>query len=260
LGIEPGTVTRIDINCDMGEGAGNDAAMLPWITSANIACGVHAGGPALMRLLVRACKERGVAVGAHPGLHDMEGFGRREIAVRPDEAYDLVVYQTGALLAFATAAGVRLAHVKPHGALYNVAARDRGLADAIAGAVRDVDNQLVLFGLAGSELITAGERAGIVTAAEAFADRNYMSNGSLVSRDRPDAFVHDPAIAADRVLRMLAEGRVAAVDGRDVPLEPSTICIHGDGPNAVEMAREVRSRLDASGIIVSSLARHGDRG
>ena len=244
----------------MGEGAGNDMALLPSITSANIACGFHAGEPALMRQLVHACKERGVAVGAHPGLRDADGFGRREMPVSPEEAYDLVVHQTGTLRAFALAAGVRLAHVKPHGALYNMAARERGLADAIASAVRDVDKALVLFGLAGSELVAAGERAGLVTAAEAFADRNYMSDGSLVARDRPDAFVHDSAIAADRVMRMLSKGRVAAVDGGDVLLHPNTICIHGDSPNAPEMAKALRARLHDAGIEVTAAAVHGDRG
>jgi 5-oxoprolinase (ATP-hydrolysing) subunit A len=247
---------RIDINCDMGEGAGNDLAMLPWITSANIACGFHAGAPALMRQLVQACQD-GIAIGAHPGLRDADGFGRRESVLHPDEAYDLVVYQTGALLAFTLAAGVRLTHVKPHGALYNMAARDRALADAIACAVRDVDDALVLFGLAGSELISAGERAGIITAAEAFADRNYMSDGSLVPRDRPDAFVHDPATALARVSRMVSDGRVTTVDGSDVQVQPTTICIHGDGPNAPEMARALRTGLEFAGIAVTAAAAHG---
>ena len=253
-------MTRIDINCDMGEGTGRDVAVLPWITSANIACGFHAGGPSMMRQLVHACKEHDVAIGAHPGLRDADGFGRRETSVHPDEAYDIVVYQIGALVAFARAAGVRLAHVKPHGALYNMAARDRALADAIATAVRDVDDALVLFGLAGSELIAAGQRAAITTGAEAFADRNYMPDGSLVPRGRPDAFVHDPAAATARVIRMVSDGVVTAVDGSDVLLKPDTICIHGDGPNAPEMARALRAGLEAAGIAVTAAAAHGIRG
>lgn len=236
---------RIDINCDLGEGAGNDEMLLPWITSANIACGFHAGSPAVMRSLVHACKGRGVAIGVHPGLRDAEGYGRREMQITPEDAYDVVVYQIGALLAFALAAGTRLAHVKPHGALYNMAARDRALADAIAEAVRAVDRSLVLFGLAGSELIAAGQRIGIATAAEVFADRNYMADGSLVPRDRADAFVHDPAVAAERVLRMVRDGRVTAVGGTEVPVKPDTVCIHGDAPNAVAMARALHSALSA---------------
>jgi 5-oxoprolinase (ATP-hydrolysing) subunit A len=174
--------------------------------------------------------------------------------VRPDDAYDMVVYQTGALLAFALAANVRLAHVKPHGALYNMAARDRALADAIATAVRDVDDALVLFGLAGSELIRAGRRAGIHTAAEAFADRSYMPDGSLVPRGRPEAFVHDPVAATARAIRMVRDGVVTAMDGSDVLLQPDTICLHGDGPSALELARALRAGLEAAGIAVTAVA------
>ncbi len=251
---------RIDINCDMGEGAGADEAVLPWITSANIACGFHAGEPAVMRRLVRLCGERGVAIGAHPGLRDSEGFGRRETGIAPEEAYDIVVYQTGALLGFAQAAGARLAHVKPHGALYNMAARDAALADAIATAVRDVDSALVLFGLAGSELSAAGQRAGIATAAEAFADRNYMPDGSLVSRQRTDAFVHDAAAATERVIRMVTAGHLTAVDGSVVTLRADTVCIHGDGPNAAAMARSLREGLERAGITVTAFAAPATRG
>jgi UPF0271 protein len=249
---------RIDLNCDMGESfgvyrLGHDDELLACVSSANIACGFHAGDPAVMQRTVRAAAERGVAIGAHPGFHDVEGFGRRALAITPEDAYGLVVYQTGALLGFALAADTRLAHVKPHGALYNLAARDASLADAIARAVRDVDRSLVLFGLAGSELITAGQRAGIGTAAEAFADRNYASDGSLLPRSRPDALVHNPAAAAARVVRMVREGQVTSADGADVALRPQTICIHGDGPNAPALARAVREALEREGIRVHAV-------
>ena len=249
---------RIDLNCDMGESfgvyrLGEDDQLLASVTSANIACGFHAGDAAVMRRTVRAALERGVALGAHPGFRDLEGFGRRALAVTPEEAYDLVVYQVGALLGFALAAGGRLAHVKPHGALYNQAARDASLAGAIASAVRDVDRSLVLFGLAGSELVAAGARAGIATAAEAFADRNYTSDGALVARARPDALVRDPATAAARAVRMVREARVTSVDGADVALRPDTICIHGDAPGAPALARAVRTALEQAGIRVRAV-------
>ncbi len=251
---------RIDLNCDMGEsfGAwelGADEAVLPYITSANIACGFHAGDPSVMRRTVRAALGHGVAIGAHPGLPDLVGFGRRALDITPEEAYDLVVYQVGALLGFAQAAGARLAHVKPHGALYNMAAGDVALSEAIAAAVRDVDRSLVLFGLSGSQLVAAGERAGLPTAAEAFADRNYTAEGALVSRKRPDALVGDPREALARVIRMVREGRVRAVDGSDLPLRADTVCIHGDGPHAAELARTLRQGLEAAGIRVSAVAR-----
>lgn len=245
---------RVDINCDLGEAAGNDEAILPWITSANIACGFHAGEPRIMRELVRACADHGVAIGAHPGIRDAEGFGRREVRITPEEAYDIVVYQTGALMAFALAAGLTLVHVKPHGALYNMAARDAALADAVAVAVGAVDRSLVLFGLAGSELVAAGKRAGIVTAAEAFADRTYMADGSLVRRQRAGAFVHDPVAATERAVRMVREGRIASINGGDVVLQPDTICIHGDGPDAADMAQALRAGFERAGIEVTATA------
>lgn len=253
-------MTAIDINCDLGEGAGNDEALLPWITSANIACGFHAGSPAAMRQLVTVCCDRGVAIGAHPGLRDAEGFGRRELPITPEDAYDIVVYQTGALLSFALAAGASLAHVKPHGALYNMAARDAALAEAIAQAVRDIDRSLVLFGLANSELIAAGERLGIATAAEAFVDRAYLADGALVPRDRADAFVHDSATATERVIGMVRDGRVSAVDGSVLHVRPRTVCIHSDTPNAPVLAHALRTGLERAGIVVSVIAAHGPHG
>ncbi|MBX6364774.1 MAG: LamB/YcsF family protein [Gemmatimonadetes bacterium] len=251
---------RIDLNCDMGEsfGAyriGADDAVLPHITSANIACGFHGGDPGVMRRTVAAALRHGVAVGAHPGLPDLVGFGRRAMEITPEEAYDLVVYQVGALLGFAAAAGARLQHVKPHGALYNMAAADAALADAVAAAVRDVDRGLILFGLAGSELVAAGERAGVRTAAEAFADRAYTRDGALVSRRLAGALITDPDDAVRRALRMVLEGRVRAIDGADVPLHADTICIHGDGAHAAEFARRLRAALEDAGVEVAAVGR-----
>jgi 5-oxoprolinase (ATP-hydrolysing) subunit A len=251
-------MSTVDLNCDMGEsfGAyriGADEAVMPFITSANIACGFHGGDPAVMRRTIAAAKASGVAAGAHPGLPDLIGFGRRAMDVKPEEVYDLVVYQIGALAAFASAAGVTLQHVKPHGALYNMAAADVELSDAIAEAVRDVDARLVLFGLAGSPMITAGERAGLRTAQEVFADRNYMSDGSLVSRRRDDAMVTEVTEAAQRALGMVREGTVRTVDGADLAIHADTICIHGDGANAVQFARAIRTALEGAGFRVRAI-------
>lgn len=251
---------RVDLNCDMGEsfGAyriGADEEVFPYITSANVACGFHGGDPSVMRITLARARERGVAVGAHPGFPDLIGFGRREIDASPQEVYDLVVYQVGALLGFTNAARMTMQHVKPHGALYNMAVGKPELAAAIARAVRDVDPGLILFGLPGSHLVSEGQSAGLRTAAEAFADRNYMSDGSLVSRRRPDSQVHDADEAVARAVRMVREGRVRSVDGQDISLHIDTICIHGDGPHAVEFAKRLRSGFDAANIGVASLGR-----
>jgi len=248
---------RVDINCDMGEsfGAykiGADTEVMPYVTSANIACGFHGGDPAVMRATIAEAKARGVASGAHPGLPDLAGFGRRAMQVTAQEAYDLIIYQVGALLGFARAAGIELRHVKPHGALYNMAAAQPPLADAIARAVRDVDARLVLFGLAGSHLLTAAERAGIPSASEAFADRNYLHDGALVPRTRPDALLSDVDEAVRRVVRMVREGVVTDVEGEDIPIRADTVCIHGDGPHAAELAKKLRRGLEAAGIEVAS--------
>lgn len=251
---------RVDLNCDMGEsfGAyhiGADDAVFPFITSANVACGFHGGDPTVMRTTLEKAREHGVAVGAHPGFPDLIGFGRRNMDLAPGEIYDLVVYQVGALLGFTRAVGVDLQHVKPHGALYNMAAANQPMAAAIARAVRDVDPQLVLFGLPGSFLISEGEAAGLTTAGEAFADRNYLSDGSLVSRRRPDAQVHDAAEAVTRAIRMVREGKVRSVDGQDVAIRVDTICLHGDGPHAAEFAERLRGTFEAEGIDVRALGR-----
>ena len=251
---------QIDLNCDMGEsfGAytiGHDAEVMPFITSANVACGFHAGDPGVMRATVRLAKAHGVAVGAHPGLPDLVGFGRRELRIGPRELEDAVVYQVGALAAIAASEGVRLQHVKAHGALYNMAAKDAALADAIARATASVDRALILFGLPGSELIGAGERHGLPVAPEAFADRAYEPDGSLVSRLKPGAVIHDAPAVVARVVRMVKEGVVRAVDGSDVRLGATTICTHGDTPGAHELVRRIREGLEMSGVTVRSLVR-----
>jgi 5-oxoprolinase (ATP-hydrolysing) subunit A len=248
---------RVDINCDMGEsfGAytiGADDEVLPNVTSANIACGFHGGDPTVMRRTVEAAKRHGVAVGAHPSLPDLAGFGRRVMQVTPQEVYDLIIYQVGALLGVTRALGAELRHVKPHGALYNMAAAQPPLADAIARAVHDVDPRLVLYGLAGSHSLTAAERVGLATASEVFADRNYLHDGSLVPRSRPDAMVHDVDEAVRRAVRMVRDGVVMDVEGEEIPIRADTICVHGDGPNAAEIARRLREGLIGSGIEVGA--------
>lgn len=229
---------------------GNDDEILEFVTSANIACGFHAGDPSVMKRTVHSAVEKGVAIGAHPGYRDLEGFGRRFVDVTPDEAYDLVVYQVGALYGFLAAAGARMQHVKPHGAFYNAAAVDIGLSGAIAEAVRDVAPELILFGLSGSELISAGEKAGLRTASEAFADRTYQRDGTLTSRRQPGAMIEDLNRAADQAVRLVKEGRAASLQGVDVDVRADTICIHGDGPYALEFARMIRARFEESGIEV----------
>lgn len=248
---------RIDLNCDMGEGAGVDEEILQFVTSANIACGFHAGGPSEMRRTVRAALHHGVAIGAHPGLPDRENFGRIPHPVSPDDVFEMVVYQVAALEGFVRAAGGggAMAHVKPHGALYHMAAVDASLARAIAEAVRAVDPGLVLVGLSGSELIRAGKAAGLETASEVFADRGYQSDGSLTPRDRPGALLTDVALATEQALGFVREQHVRATDGTDVPVHAETICIHGDGVNALEFARAIRLGLAHAGITVEALRR-----
>jgi UPF0271 protein len=240
----------IDLNCDLGESSGADADIMASITSANVACAFHAGDPALMRRTVRLARAAGVAVGAHPGLPDLAGFGRREIPVSPEEVEDMVLYQVGALAAIASSEGVRLRHVKPHGALYNMAARDRRLADAIARAVRAFDPLLILFGLAGSEILRAGAAAGLSAAAEGFADRAYEPDGSLTPRSRPGAVVHDVDTVVRRGVRMAAEGTVIATDGSAIAVQVDTICFHGDTSASLQLARALRSGLERAGLIV----------
>ena len=244
---------RIDLNCDLGEsfGAwrmGDDAALLALVSSANIACGFHAGDPSIMRDTVAQAVAHGVALGAHVSLPDLQGFGRREMRVTPAEAHALTLYQIGALHAFARATGTRLAHVKPHGALYNMAARDRLLADAIAHAVRAFDPRLRLFGLAGSALLEAGRALGLPLAAEAFADRRYRADGSLQPRREAGAVIEDVAEATAQALGMLRDGAVPTVDGGHVQLQVDTLCLHGDGAHAVLFAGTLRQALESAGV------------
>jgi UPF0271 protein len=248
----------IDINCDMGESfgpwkMGADDDVMPNITSANVACGAHAGDPRVMRRTVRAAKQHGVSVGAHPGFADLQGFGRREMQADPDEIEDILIAQIGALAAIARAEGMPLRHVKAHGALYNMAARDRRLADAIARAIKAFDSSLVMFGLPKSPLIDAGAAAGLRVAAEGFADRAYEPDGSLTPRSRPGAVIHDPAVVVDRAVRMVREGVVLTPAGREIPLKIDTLCVHGDTPGAAELVKRIRAGLQAAGIQVRPL-------
>jgi len=246
---------RIDLNGDVGEsfGAyelGHDRALMTALTSASIACGFHAGDPAVMRETVALAREHGVAVGAHPGFPDLVGFGRREMRVTPREVEDFVVYQIGALAAVAAAQGVQLQHVKAHGALYNMAVRDAALADAIARAAASVDSFLILFGLPGSQLVAAGQRAGLRTAREAFADRAYQPDGTLVPRDQPGALITEPDAVVRRAVSIVTDHAVTAIDGSPVHLDVETLCVHGDTPGAAALASRIRQALVAAGVAV----------
>ncbi|KON88391.1 LamB/YcsF family protein [Sporosarcina globispora] len=249
----------VDINCDMGESFGSykmgrDEEILDHITSANIACGFHAGDPATMRKTVRMALEKNVGLGVHPGLQDLQGFGRRDINISPQEAYDLIVYQIGALYAFVKSEGGKLQHVKPHGALFNMASKSAPLSEAIAEAVYKVDPELILFGLAGSELVKAGRKIGLRSANEVFSDRTYQEDGSLTSRRESNALITDHTAAVNQVIRMVKEGKVTSVQGTDVSIEANTICIHGDGESALEFAQYIPKALNESGIQVAKIS------
>lgn len=251
---------RIDLNSDLGEAfgpwpMGQDALLMPVISSANVACGFHAGDPATMRATIRLARAHGVAVGAHPGLPDLVGFGRREMQIGPQEVEDLVLYQVGALAAVARSEGVRLQHVKAHGALYNMACRDEALAEAIARAVVAFDPTLVLFGLPGSALLQAGLDAGLPVAAEAFADRAYLPDGSLAPRSQPGSVIHDVDTVVDRAVEMIADRSVIATDGSRMQFEADTLCLHGDTPGAAALAVAVRRGLEAAGVTIAALTR-----
>jgi UPF0271 protein len=255
---------RIDLNSDLGESfgpwrMGQDEEAMRSITSANIACGFHAGDPGVMRRTVRLAREHGVAVGAHPGFPDLVGFGRRELNATPQEVEDLVLYQVSALAGIAHAEGMRLQHVKAHGALYNMAASNAALADAIARAVASFDRSLIVLGLPGSELIRAGERAGLRTAAEGYADRAYEPDGSLASRRKPGSVIHDPAVVVSRVVKMIKEGGVTATDGTWLKLRVDTICTHGDTTGSHELIRRLRAALEADGVRVLPIGRPTDQ-
>jgi 5-oxoprolinase (ATP-hydrolysing) subunit A len=244
---------RIDLNSDLGEGfgawrMGDDRAILAHVSSANIACGFHAGDPQTIAATVREAVNRGVAIGAHPSFPDLQGFGRRNMQLSHDELYNLMVYQVGALQAFAKAAGVPLAHVKPHGALYNMAAKDLGLALALCRAVRDVDASLVFYGLAGSAMVTAARETGLAVAEEVFADRSYQDDGTLTPRNQPGAMITDVEAAVDQVLGMLRDGVVRSRGGVQVPVRADTLCLHGDQPGAVQFAQRIHAALLDQGV------------
>lgn len=247
----------IDLNCDLGEsfGAytiGMDAQVIPYVTSANVACGFHAGDAVVMERTVALCKASGAAVGAHPGLPDLQGFGRRVMKISPAEAGAFVTYQVGALKAFCDAAGVPLHHVKPHGALYNMAGRDRELADAIARAVQSAAPGAVLLALSGSEMVRAAQAIGLPVASEVFADRGYRPDGSLVPRGTPGAMIEDEDEAIARVIRMVKEGKVRACDGTDIAIRADSVCVHGDGPKALAFVQKISAALLAAGTAVAA--------
>lgn len=247
----------IDLNCDLGESygqwtLGDDAAILPLVTSANVACGFHAGSPDVIFSTLRAAAASGVAVGAHVAYPDLAGFGRRNMDLSRDELFADVIYQIGALQGLAAAAGTRVRYVKPHGALYNTIANDERQARAVIEAIGAVDPGLPLVGLAGSRILTLARSAGLKTVAEAFADRAYHRDGTLVSRRTPGAVLHDPQQVAQRTLRMLRDGGVTSIEGEFTPVKADSLCVHGDSPGAIDMARRIRECLEESGITVRS--------
>lgn len=247
----------VDLNCDLGESFGHyrlgeQEEILKYVTSANIACGFHAGDPTVMRETVELAIANGVQIGAHPGLPDLNGFGRREMNITPQEAYDMIVYQIGALQGFLQTKGAQMQHVKPHGALYNMASVNRPIADAIAKAVYDVSPNLLLFGLASSELTAAGEAIGLQTIHEVFADRTYQADGTLTSRKQANALITDEAVAISKIVKMVKQGLVTSVQGTDVALKAESICLHGDGAHAVAFAKRARFELEAQQIQVKA--------
>lgn len=249
---------RIDLNADVGESfgawsAGEDDELIPLVTSVNVACGVHAGDPETIDRTVRLAAGLGIAIGAHPGYPDLAGFGRRAMDLAPDEIEASVLYQIGAVAAFARAAAVPLRHVKAHGALYNRAAREPAAATAIARAIRRFDPTLVMVGLAASALLDAGRDAGLPVAAEAFADRAYEADGSLRPRSRPDALIADPHAAAAQAVGIVRDGRVRAIDRTVVAIRADTICIHGDAAGAAARARAVRAALESAGVTLAPM-------
>jgi len=253
-------VNKIDLNSDVGESFGNyklglDEAVIPLISSANVACGFHAGDPTVMKRTVKIAKENGVAIGAHPGFPDLIGFGRRSMDASLEEIHDYVLYQVGALQGVAAAQGIKLQHVKPHGALYNMAVVNNDIWDAVARAVAAVDRQMILFVLAGSnrqELDAIGARHGIRVAYEFFGDRAYNPDGSLVSRKEPGAVIHDHEAVAEKVLKMVKEGRVVCQDGSEIDMAADTICVHGDNPSALELVKTIRHSLQSAGVEIAA--------
>ena len=257
-GEEAGSMVKIDLNCDLGEsfGAytiGMDDKVIPLISSCNIACGYHASDPLVMKKTVEMAAKAGIGIGAHPGFPDLMGFGRRNMNVSPAEASAYVTYQLGALYAFARSAGVKLQHVKPHGALYNMAGKNYDLALAIAKAVQSFDPSLILMGLAGSQSVKAAQDIGLPVANEVFADRAYMPDGSLMPRTMEGAVIHDERLAISRVVRMVMEHKVTACDGTDIEIIPDSVCVHGDNVKALAFVTEIRKALEAEGVTIAPL-------
>ena len=249
---------KVDLNSDLGEGFGSykigeDKEIIKNISSANIACGWHAGDSLIMEKTVKLAKIEGVAVGAHPGYFDMAGFGRRNLHVSAEELKSYVKYQLGALMAFAKSNGVSVEHVKPHGAMYNMAAKNYDLAEAVAQAIYEVDDSIILLGLANSQLIKAGKEIGLKVANEVFADRAYMPDGTLVPRNDNGAVIHDTETAIKRVVRMVKEGRVEAIDSTDIDIKADSICVHGDNPKSLDFVKNIRKALEKENIEITSL-------
>jgi len=248
----------VDLNSDVGESYGTyklglDGEVLKYVSSVNIACGWHAGDPMVMEKTIALAKENKLEIGAHPGYPDLIGFGRRNMDVTPKEARNYLIYQTGALAAFAQAAGTTLQHIKLHGAFYNMVSANEVLAKEVAKAIYDVDKNLIVLALAGSELVRAAKELGLKVAEEVFADRAYNSNGTLVSRKLPGAVIHDKDLAISRVKRMVTEGIVTAIDGTDIHINANSICVHGDNPEAAAFVKLIRGKLEADGIQIKPI-------
>jgi UPF0271 protein len=251
-------MAAIDLNCDMGEsfGAwkmGNDAALMDHVSSVNIACGFHAGDPTTIRNTIELAIQKNVAIGAHPSYPDLQGFGRRNMSLSPGEIYDLILYQVSAMKGICEASGARLHHVKPHGALYNQAAKSEEMSEAIARAVKSCDAGLVFYGGSGSNLISGAQKAGLKTASEVFADRTYQRDGSLTPRSMPNALIDDAHTAIHQAVQMVMSGKVTTLDGSEIPITAETICLHGDGAHALEFAVALRKAFAENGIEVRSL-------
>ena len=254
---------KIDLNSDLGESFGAyklgcDEEIIPLISSANVACGFHAGDPTTMAKTVSLCRSENCAIGAHPGFNDLEGFGRRNMNVSPADVKNMMLYQIGALDAFCKANGLHLQHVKPHGALYNMAAKDDALAKAICEAIHDYDSSLVLLGLANSRMIEEAKKIGLPYAQEVFADRAYEDDGTLVARTKPGAMITDEDEAVGRVIRMIKEHRVRTVTGNDIEIVPDSVCVHGDSKHALEFVKKIRSALLAEGIRIKAIGSAGE--
>lgn len=251
-------MSHVDLNCDLGESfatytLGMDADVIPHITSANVACGWHGGDPLVMQKTVALCKQHGVAVGAHPSYPDLLGFGRRNMVITADEARAYIKYQVGALQAFCRAEGLELQHVKPHGALYNTMARDPALAEAVCRGIRDCGSELIVMALAGSIVVDAAKSLGLPVAQEVFADRAYEEDGSLVDRRKEGSMITDEQQAIARVIRMVTEGKVKAITGKDIPVSAHSVCVHGDGPKALAFVQSIHAALQKAGITVAPL-------